>query len=496
MRRTVIAIIITVSVRVVAQSVSLIPQGSLEAIHDESISAIAFSPDGSLLVAIANNGETSLIDWETRRVIANDELCKKPLHVFFAAGDQDIVAVFDNGVWTCDAQDLGNPERVMSAKDIRCAAHDAGRRIVLLGCKKELIAYDVIAEMQIASVALRDHLGPPMGVSFNRHGTELRAIDAWGRVAIWDLGTARLIKSARVEGGTIATSQSQLYAAATNRAANVLAVGLQEIALAGEGLMRRNLLIALDWASLVEIKSTVFPYGRVDGMAMGPGNDHVCLIGAKKRMLVVADMRRGEIVVEAPVPNEPTSIEISADGNRLAVGTEKGSVVFWEIEGYDRLETGTGRHDIPSLGGRIRADSETPIIDRSEQLVLAVLSFELSGVADEIGEAALNQMSVSLSNVPHLTLVERARINDVAEQLALSLTGLTVGAGVEIGKMLDADVVLLCSISSLGRSMIFTARIVEVETGVVLGGRQVLCEECLDSDVFDAVNLLASLVAQ
>jgi DNA polymerase III alpha subunit (gram-positive type) len=65
-----------------------------------------------------------------------------------------------------------------------------------------------------------------------------------------------------------------------------------------------------------------------------------------------------------------------------------------------------------------------------------------------------------------------------------------------VGKLSKADVVLLGSIGKLGSSLVLSARLISVTTGKVLKGREVVCEECRDQDIYDAITLLASTIAQ
>ncbi|MCU0411794.1 MAG: hypothetical protein MUF82_04590, partial [Bacteroidetes bacterium] len=67
---------------------------------------------------------------------------------------------------------------------------------------------------------------------------------------------------------------------------------------------------------------------------------------------------------------------------------------------------------------------------------------------------------------------------------------------VKMGKLLNADHVLMGSVGKLGTTMLFTARLMNVETGKVTSGREVICEECRDQDIFDAIKMLASTIAQ
>ena len=74
--------------------------------------------------------------------------------------------------------------------------------------------------------------------------------------------------------------------------------------------------------------------------------------------------------------------------------------------------------------------------------------------------------------------------------------GITEADGLQIGRMLNARYVLLGSVGTLGSTYTLAARLLDVETGGVVGGRQVVCEECRVEEVVDAAVRLAETVAR
>ncbi len=105
-------------------------------------------------------------------------------------------------------------------------------------------------------------------------------------------------------------------------------------------------------------------------------------------------------------------------------------------------------------------------------------------------------MSNALANVDYVTLVERDHIETILKEQQFQLSGLTEDQGVSVGKILKADVVLLGNVGRLGTSIVFSARLINVETGKVMKGREVICEECRDQDFYDAINMLVSTIAR
>ena len=129
-------------------------------------------------------------------------------------------------------------------------------------------------------------------------------------------------------------------------------------------------------------------------------------------------------------------------------------------------------------------------------VTLALLNFEAKGLSEVIGDVGLDVLTTYLTNFEYVTLIEREKIRVIIEELELQMSDLTEENGARIGKLLNADKVALCSVGAIGTTYIFNARVVDVETARVVKGRQVVCEECREQDIFDAINLLGTTLAR
>ena len=127
---------------------------------------------------------------------------------------------------------------------------------------------------------------------------------------------------------------------------------------------------------------------------------------------------------------------------------------------------------------------------------MAILGFEARGVQEEVADVCVGTMTNALANIDYITLVERRQIEKIVNEQKFQLSGLTEEEGVEVGKISKADIILLGSVGRLGSSLIMSARLISVTTGKVLKGREVICEECRDQDIYDAMTLLVSTIAQ
>ncbi len=106
---------------------------------------------------------------------------------------------------------------------------------------------------------------------------------------------------------------------------------------------------------------------------------------------------------------------------------------------------------------------------------VAVMPFaDLSGGRDHVGEAIREAVTVDLSHVAGLTLVERAAIDRVLGEQKLQARGeLDPAATVKVGKLLGASLIALGAYQRSGERVRLTARFVDVETGAVRGSAKV-----------------------
>jgi TolB-like protein len=106
---------------------------------------------------------------------------------------------------------------------------------------------------------------------------------------------------------------------------------------------------------------------------------------------------------------------------------------------------------------------------------VAVMPFsDLSGGHDHVGQAIRETVTVDLSQVAGLTLVERAAIDRVLAEQKLQTSGeLDPATTVRVGKLVGASLIALGAYQRQGERVRLTARFVDVATGVVRGSAKV-----------------------
>lgn len=491
------------------QDYSVTPYCNLQMQSGGRMTVLEFSPDGQFLAGGTDHGAVTVWALENRTPIFELSEFGRVLLVDFLTGGQEIVVVDKKGrISGVNLLTRLKSFSFTSRSAPRVVALDNGKRfLALINRKQKVEIFDLVAKMPVGTIDGADELKHTVFLGFDRLGQQLVAITERGEVLVWNPATLRLLRKASLGGGELHGSRSLIHAASTNRSANVFIVGLEEVALPKGGLsgmarpgdlVRTQTIIAYDFNTGIEIKRIKFPYSAVSLIAMGPGNDHAAVVAKGATHIRLTDFRKGEFGATVSLEASPTAIAVSENDGYLAAGYADGIVAVWSLEFIgSRIATSEGEAALPTLGGRIRPTSQlSPALQPGSPVTMAILEFSSKGVGKDISSTCLEIMATGFANVPHITLVERSRIKDIIDELELSLTGLTESDGIRVGKMLNAGYVLLCSVGALGSSYVFNARLVNVETGVVEAGRGVICEECRDQDIFDAVNMLVQVLAQ
>ena len=97
------------------------------------------------------------------------------------------------------------------------------------------------------------------------------------------------------------------------------------------------------------------------------------------------------------------------------------------------------------------------------------------GVSDDFLELLNEMMITAYGQVETVTLVERARLDQVIDEQELSLSEMMdTGKALKIGRLLTADYIATGSVIEMSRSVIVFGRIINTETGVVESAAQVI----------------------
>ena len=197
------------------------------------------------------------------------------------------------------------------------------------------------------------------------------------------------------------------------------------------------------------------------------------------------------------------AVRFSPGGAWLAAGTDRGGVMLWEMSGSLAASTSASPNlvqqgDVLATAARYEfTTGSEPLITATDRYTMAVLDLDNLGVDESLAASVMNLVVSRLANAPLLDLVERGDVQQVLDELRFQNTGITSPRdAAEIGRLLNARHVLLGNVNQLGTSLTVALRLVETESGRVLGAREILCRQCRPEDLPQGMSLLVGSLIQ
>ncbi|HDP81024.1 MAG TPA: hypothetical protein ENN21_09310 [Spirochaetes bacterium] len=104
---------------------------------------------------------------------------------------------------------------------------------------------------------------------------------------------------------------------------------------------------------------------------------------------------------------------------------------------------------------------------RGAKMQVAVLDLQPKGVSKVVAGGVGDMVRSDLVDAGVFTVVERGQMNEILKEQGFQMTGCTDSAcAVQVGKLLSANKILVGEVTRLGKTIVITVRIVDVEKGV------------------------------
>ncbi len=131
---------------------------------------------------------------------------------------------------------------------------------------------------------------------------------------------------------------------------------------------------------------------------------------------------------------------------------------------------------------------------RAEKMRIVILNLKAEGVADQTAKTVSNMLRIEFINMGEFMVVERAQMDAIMKEQGIQASGCTdQECAVQMGKLMSARKILVGEVSPMGKSLIMTVRIVDVEKGV---SEFAASQKAASEDVLDvAVNEIAEKLA-
>jgi WD40 repeat protein len=338
--------------------------------------------------------------------------------------------------------------------------------------------------------------------AFGLDGSEVyAAADEEGRSAFWALGEDDPIRSGELV-------RERYNAFAKDEAGQLLALGVKGISLGRSSASRgaigasaHHTVRIVDWNRGRVVREIEELPDDVRALAISPDRSTIAIALDNGEMdgYSTQEARRIMGIHEGSKVN---TVQFSPSGRWLAAGMDRGGVTVWEMSGAEATESArpnvVQQGDVLAQSGKYEfTTGRDPLITTFDRFTMAVLDLDNLGVEQSLAASVMNLVVSRLANVPYIDLVERGDVEQVLGELKLQNTGITSARdAAEIGRLLNAQNVLLGNVNQLGTSLTIAVRLVETESGRVLGAREILCRNCRPEDLPQGISLLVSSLVQ
>ena len=260
------------------------------------------------------------------------------------------------------------------------------------------------------------------------------------------------------------------------------------------GLVRQDAIKIYALPGLAVLK----PIGGVDGqiVSMSVSADNRFLAGARKRQkgtfLSIYDLGRGIEIASLPMLDGSKVTQFSPNGSWLGNVGMDGGLQIIAVSGVLR-SSGAG-----ALGGRriqITSQDTKPLLNPDSPIVIAVMDLAPLQVQPDTGGAVAEMIRNRISGAKNVAMVERQRMPDIKREQGFQYSDLAdPDTAVRLGRAIGARKMIFGSLSKLGATYTINVRMVDVETSLIDGVREVQCRACTEDDLPEAVAELKEAV--
>ncbi|MBL7845933.1 MAG: caspase family protein [Cyclobacteriaceae bacterium] len=319
-----------------AQDIYLYPYKKIT-VGTKTVSSIAFS-SSSKWISVESAGIISIRTVEDGKEVKS--IASKPRLTVQDFIDNDKTFIYQDNTGkifqaSTDQFNIGTPTEV--DKSVKVACLDPTQQYVTwINANNEVQIYDLKSGMTAGRVPSNPIIKKCSFIGYDRFGQQLAAISDQGDAFAYNPLNQKLLRQLKLQSGEFANSRTIIHSAATNSGGDRFLLGMQEVFIPkgasqkGNMMERRNMIVVYDWTSGQEVKRVPLRY-RVDGMALGPGPNHVSYYSEDSRTINLLNLEKSEVGSSVAVDEKPTSIALSDDGEYLAVGTANGVVNLYEV---------------------------------------------------------------------------------------------------------------------------------------------------------------------
>lgn len=168
---------------------------------------------------------------------------------------------------------------------------------------------------------------------------------------------------------------------------------------------------------------------------------------------------------------------------------------------FPKMTVGDGRENGLELVSYSMARAEslnnekTKINLRDQKIKIGIVEFQSlneEAKKDILGKVFSEVLTTSFVNSEAFKIIEREQIEKVVQELQLTQSGIIdTSSAKQIGKMVGADAILTGSVIKFGNDLRVDARIIDVESGIILTAEKTMGKSDLKS-----IGTMADLIVQ
>ena len=261
----------------------------------------------------------------------------------------------------------------------------------------------------------------------------------------------------------------------------------------------RNVVRILDWSRGRVVREIEALPDEVRALAISPDRSMVAIAFDDGNMEGYSTQESRQIM-SIHGGDRVNVAQFSPTGGWLAAGLDREGVLIWEMSGASapRASRVVRQGDVLAQSARYEfTTGSEPLITTFDRFTMAVLDLDNLGIDESLAASVLNLIVSRLANVSYIDLVERGDVQRVIDELRLQNTGITSARdAAEIGRILNAQNVLLGNVNQLGSLLTIAVRLVETETARVLGAREIRCRRCSPEDLPQGISLLVGSLVE
>ncbi len=283
--------------------------------HNQAVTGVAFSPDGTLLASSSDDNSVGI--WDVRSGML--------VNLLSGLSDRSSVAFSPNGAYIA-ASSSDTVLRVWSAsngaelhayrgalKGLKAVTFSPDSTQVVSGSVDKLVRVYDITRSGLNVTTLQGHTGEVDAVAYSPDGTLLASGGGDGQVILWDAqGYGRI---ATLPGGGIIDRLT------FSPDGKLLAVASQDGFVRLWSVQNRTLIVAIPAHS-----------GRVMGLAFTPDSAVLASCGTDELVRMWKSADGTALGTLARLPDIPMDIAFSPDGTRLAVASKDDTITLWAVK--------------------------------------------------------------------------------------------------------------------------------------------------------------------